>query len=238
MVVGRPGAGKSLFALYAALNSGVRTLYISADTDQRTMAYRAAASLMGEPVNTVQSMVGTSGQDMVEEALAKVDDVIGFDWTSSPTLRDLELEVHAAEETWGDYPSLIIIDSVYNVVTDEGDDWSGMRQVVSAAHTLARNTSAHVMLLHHASLNRSKEDEPAGMGAVLGQVTQIPELILSVMLDEEDRETYRVGIVKNRSDAANSKGSHSVRLAVDVPRMRLYSDLSELRLAQKAREWE
>jgi len=113
-----------------------------------------------------------------------------------------------------------------------------MRRVVEACHSLARETEAHVMILHHASLNRSKEDEPAGMSAVLGQVAMMPELLLSVMLDEEDRETYRIGIVKNRSGEANAKGKRSVKLAVDVPRMRLYSTHHDLTLAAKAREWE
>lgn len=238
LVVGRPGAGKSLFALHAALHSGVRTLYLSADTDSKTMTWRAAAALMGEPVNQVESMLGTSAEEMVEEALAEVDVRVAFDWTSSPTLHDIELEVAAAEETWGSYPGLIVVDSLYNVQVDAGDDYAGMRHTIAVMHDLARATGACVMVLHHASLNRSKEDEPAGMAAVLGQVTALPELVLSVMLDEEEEDTYRVAVVKNRSGAASSKGRKQIRLAVDVPRMTLYSTREEKRVAETRRSWE
>lgn len=238
LVVGRPGAGKSLFALFAALHSGVRTLYISADTDSKTMTWRGAASLMGRPVSEVESMVGTSAQDMIEDAFDEIDSRVGFDWTSSPSLRDIELEIDAAEETWGAYPELVVVDSLYNVRVEEGDDYAGMRTVIASMHDLARNTGACVMVLHHASLNRSKEDEPAGMGAVIGQVTALPELVLSVMLDEDDHTTYRVGIVKNRSGEASAKGGKQVKLAVDVPRMRLYNDDHERHLAQTRQEWE
>ena len=239
LVVGRPGSGKSLFGLHAALHSGVRVLYVSADTDRRTMTFRAAANLMCETVNSVESMVGTSAQDMVEDAVSEVDARVAFDWTSSPTLRDIELEVQAAEEMWGDWPDLLIVDSLYNVRADDtGDDYAAMRRVIEACHDLARSTNAHVMVLHHASLNRSKEDEPAPMSAILGQVSALPELILSVMLDEEERDVYKVGVVKNRSGAASSKARNQVRLAVDIARMRLYTDRAALSHAEKTREWQ
>lgn len=238
LIVGRPGAGKSLFALHAALHSGVRCLYISADTDSKTMTWRAAASLMGEPVNTIEEMTGTSAEEMVDEALAEVDARVAFDWTSSPSLLDIELEVAAAEETWGEYPGLIVIDSLFNVQADAGDDYADMRHVVAVMHDLARSTGACVMVLHHATLNRSKEDEPAGMSAVLGQVTAVPELVLSVMLDEEEDDVYRIAVVKNRSGAASSKGRKQIRLAVDVERMRLYANQQEKNLAQTRRAWE
>jgi hypothetical protein len=193
---------------------------------------------MGRPVNEVESMMDTSAQDMVEDALSEVDMRVAFDWTSSPSLRDIELEVYAAEETWGAWPELIIVDSLYNVRVEEGDDYSGMRTVISSMHDLARETGACVVVLHHASLNRSKEDEPAGMSAIIGQVSALPELVLSVMLDEDDHTTYRVGIVKNRSGEASAKGGKQVRLAVDVPRMRLYNDEGERHLALTRSEWE
>lgn len=238
LVVGRPGAGKSLFALHAALHSNVRTLYISSDTDRKTMMYRAAASLMGETVASVESMVGTSADDLIEDALADVDSRVAWDWTASPSIHDIELEVAAAEEAWGSYPDLIIVDSLYNVQADAGDDYAGFRHVVSVAHDMARATNSCVMLLHHVSLNRSKSDEPGGMESILGQVSAMPELILSVMADEDDPDTFKVAVVKNRSGAASSKGRKQVRLSVDLPRMRLYGTHQEMALAATKRSWE
>ena len=47
MIAGQPNAGKSLLALYMAVQMKVPTLYISADTDGYTTAIRSAAMVTG-----------------------------------------------------------------------------------------------------------------------------------------------------------------------------------------------
>lgn len=235
LIVGQPGAGKSMLALFAALKSKVRTLYISADTDSKTMLWRAAACVMQTPVNEVASMVGTSADSLVEEALQEVDRHVVFDWTSNPRLSDIELETLAAEEAWGAFPQMIVIDNLMNVINDEGgDDYSGMRHSMQAFHTLARKTGAAVLVLHHASLNRTKEGEPAPMNAIIGQVSALPEMILSVMLDDQ---SYKVAVVKNRHAKANAGGNRQIELAASPETMTLFNDHGERRLAESRREW-
>lgn len=236
LIVGQPGAGKSMMALYAALKSRVRTLYISADTDSKTMLWRAAACVMQTPVNEVASMIGTSADVLVEEALAEVDRHVVFDWTSNPRLSDIELETMAAEEAWGSFPQMIVIDNLMNVVNDEGgDDYSGMRHSMQAFHTLARKTGAAVVVLHHASLNRTKDGEPAPMNAIIGQVSALPEMILSVMMEDD---TYKVAVVKNRHSKASAAAKRQIELAVSAETMTLFNDQAERRLAESRREWQ
>lgn len=236
LIVGQPGAGKSLMALFAALKSRVRTLYISADTDSKTMLWRAAACVMQAPVNEVAQMVGTSADVLVEEALDEVDRLIAFDWNSNPSLSDIQLETLAAEEAWGAFPQMIVIDNLMNVVAnDGGDSYQGMASNMQAFHSLARKTGAAVIVLHHASLNRTKEGEPAPMNAIIGQVSALPEMILSVMMEEN---TYKVAIVKNRHAKANREGKRQIELAVQPEMMTLFNDESERRLAASRREWQ
>ncbi len=49
MIAGPPGAGKTTTALIMAMNMGVRCLYISADSDEITMAARAASVVSEHP---------------------------------------------------------------------------------------------------------------------------------------------------------------------------------------------
>lgn len=236
LIVGQPGSGKSMFALFAAVRSKVRTLYISADTDSKTMLWRASACVMQTPVNDVAAMIGTSADVLVEEALAEVDRHILFDWTSNPRLSDIQLETLAAEEVWGAYPQMIVVDNLMNVINDEGgDDYSGMRHSMQAFHSLARKTGAAVLVLHHASLNRTKEGEPAPMNAIIGQVSALPEMILSVMLEDD---TYKVAVVKNRHAKANMGGNRQIELAASAETMTLFNDQAELRMALARREWQ
>lgn len=235
LLVGQPGAGKSLMALFAALRSKVRTLYFSADTDSKTMLWRAAASTMQTPVDEIATMIGTSAEVLVEEALADVDDHISFVWDPSIRLSDIELEVLAAEEYWGSHASLIVVDNLMNVINDDADSYAGMAANMAAFHELARKTDASVLVLHHASLNRSKEDEPASMGAIIGQVSALPEMILSVMLDDN---TYRVAVVKNRHARASRGGSRQITLAVQPETMTLFDSEADRRLAESRKEWE
>jgi len=238
LVVGRPGAGKSLFGLFAALRMKVPTLFVSADTDVKTLMWRAAAVQMNTPVDQVRQMIGTSAQSMVEDAFTEIDQVITIMADSNPRLSDIAEEVHATEEVWGHYPSLIIVDSLYNVaMEDGGETWQGAKDAMKAFHGLARKTGAAVMVMHHASLNRSKDDEPAGMSAVLGQVSDVPEMVLSVMMDDEDN-SYRVAVVKNRHGRANTKGHRQITVAVDPETMTIYNTEAERRLALHRREWE
>lgn len=235
LIVGRAGSGKSLLSLFAALRTRVRTLYVSADTDSKTMMWRAAASLMSLPVKEIEGMTGTSAEIEVSEALDEVDRYLAFDFTSRPTLDDIRLEVDAAEEAWGAYPAMIVIDNLMNVVTD-GDTFGGWSNAMAEFHEMARATGAAVLVLHHASLNRSKEDEVAGMSAILGQVSALPEMILSVML-QPDTKTFEIGVIKNRHDEARSSGARRITLPIEPSLMTLYNDESERRMAEKRAEW-
>ena len=59
MIAGQPNAGKSLLALYMAVQMKVPTLYISADTDAYTTAIRAAAMITEHKVSSVEEAFAT-----------------------------------------------------------------------------------------------------------------------------------------------------------------------------------
>ena len=86
MIAGAPNAGKSLIALYMAVNMKVPTLYISADTDAYTTAIRAAAMVTGSQVSTVEEAFSTEvGMEFYQDELESISH-LRFDFAPSPTL--------------------------------------------------------------------------------------------------------------------------------------------------------
>ena len=223
MIAGAPNAGKSLMALWMAVQMKVPTLYISADTDGYTTAIRAAAMVTGHKVATVEEAFASgAGQDFYGEQLESVKH-LQFDFYPSPTLDEIDLSIRAYAEAYGEYPHMIIVDNAMNVVSMTGDEWSGLREIAKAMHHIARETDAAVMLLHHTSENEGKPDLPPSRKAIQGKIAQLPEMILTVALLPYSGE-FRVAAVKNRFAKHSATGDHYVTLWADASRMTMYND--------------
>lgn len=223
MIAGQPNAGKSLLALYMAVQMKVPTLYISADTDAYTTAIRAAAMVTGHKVSTVEEAFSSgAGQDFYGQELESIKH-LQFDFSPSPTLDEIDLSIRAYAESYGEYPHMIIVDNAMNVVSLHNDEWSGLREIAKAMHHIARETDAAVMLLHHTTENEGRPDVPPARKAIQGKIAQLPEMILTVALVSMTGE-FRVACVKNRFAKNSADGSQYVTLWADASRMTLYPD--------------
>ena len=223
MIAGQPNAGKSLIALWMAVQMKVPTLYISADTDAYTTALRAAAMVTGHQVSSVEEAFMTGeGKDFYVEELDAIKH-LQFDFAPSPTLDEIDLAIRAYGESYGEYPHMIIVDNAMNVVSMTGDEWSGLREIAKAMHHIARETDAAVLLLHHTSEAEGKPDMPPSRKAIQGKIAQLPEMILTVALVPWSGE-FRVAAVKNRFAKHSATGDHFVTLWADASRMTMYND--------------
>ena len=235
MIAGAPNAGKSLIALWMAVQMKVPTLYISADTDGYTTAIRAASMITGHRTDTVEEAFASgAGQDFYGEELESVKH-LQFDFAPSPTLDEIDLAIRAYGEAYGEYPHMIIVDNAMNVVSMAGDDWSGLREIAKAMHHIARETEAAVVLLHHTSEAEGKPDLPPSRKAIQGKIAQLPEMILTVALVPHSGE-FRIACVKNRFAKHSATGDNYLTLWADAGRMTIYSDIREMRVGQTARE--
>jgi hypothetical protein len=231
MIAGQPNAGKSLIALWMAVQMKVPTLYISADTDAYTTSIRAAAMVTGHQVASVEEAFRTGeGKDFYTEELSSISH-LQFDFAPSPTLDEVDLAIRAYGESYGEYPHMIIVDNAMNVVSMHHDEWSGLREIAKAMHHIARETEAAVLLLHHTSENEGKPDLPPSRKAIQGKIAQLPEMILTVALVPWSGE-FRVAAVKNRFAKHSATGDHYVTLWADASRMSMYSN----RAAQQIEE--
>lgn len=217
MIAAAPGVGKSALALDIAMRLDLRSLYISADTDNFTMALRAAAKLTGHQQQQVErGMADPALAQMYNEVLAKNMWNLRFSFDCS-SMEDVRDEVFAYATAYGEFPpGLIVVDNLVNVADGE-DDYRAMRSAVSDLDRLAHNTGAHVMVLHHATGRYEDGDTAIPQSGLENKVAKIPAQILTLTRVNAD---MRVHIVKNRAGKADPRGGLHAGLYVDLGTMR------------------
>lgn len=236
MIVARPNGGKSMLSLWYAIKAQVGTLYFSADTDRRTTLYRAAAIKTGIEFDEIKNMIGTSGQDIVDDAIMEItQDGIQFDFSPQPRLEDLYLEADAYMEVYGVPPRMIVLDNLLNVDNDAGD-FAGLVEILGRLHAMARDLDCAMVVLHHVNTSTTKPEYPAPVNSIRGQVSQYPEIILALaMLPEEG--VMRVAMTKHRHRTPSPNGDKYETIYVDPRRMTFYNSKQELQAAETKREW-
>jgi hypothetical protein len=236
MLAGAPGAGKTATALIMAIRMGVPTLYFSADSDETTMAARAACIVSGHDYTTVrQTQIHGLYDEIYGEKINALPIRFVFD-PSEPSLDDIGHGMDAYLELWGEYPHLVIIDNLMNMRNDDsGNEWQGMRQTVKSLHWIARRTKACVWLLHHTS--EQSEAWITGApprSAIQGKLAQLPEVILTLASNEG---TLQVAVVKNRHGVSDPLAKRPMEWILDFVTMRLWdSRMMEVANAQAGSE--
>lgn len=219
MIAGAPGAGKSSLALALAVRLGVPTLYISADTNAHTMAMRVLAMVGGFTQQQAEYMLENQ-PEQAEEIFRSVSNIF-WSFDSTPTLKDIDLEVAAFETQWGVSPTLIVLDNLMDVAMDGHDEFGGMRAAMKELKYLARETNAAILILHH-----TQESVAGGpcqpRSAIQGKVSQIPALTLTTAQETVGDVNYLcVAPVKNRYGKADPTGLYYVRLTFNPEAMQV-----------------
>lgn len=220
LIAGQPNSGKSLMALVYAIKSGVPTLYFSADTDPITQMFRTCAALTNYEQNQIETTLDRDPAFfdlMIKEKAAHITWV----YDPSPDLDAIELEILAYAEVYGTAPQLIVIDNLMNCVSVTGEEWSGIRAIMSELHHIARKTGACVLALTHMSEGvQTDATIPAPRRAILGKASQLPSMILSIAMNPE-YGSLNVAAVKNRFGSHSADASQFVTLAVDPSRVQI-----------------
>jgi len=229
MLAGPPGAGKTNLALVAALRmaaKGATCLYISADSDETTMAARAAAAITGHPVVEVERTIefGLFAEEYGPR-LALLPIRFEYD-PSDPSIEDIGHAIAAWVELWGRPPDLLVVDNLMNLSGDDGNEWQAMRQSIKNLHWLARRIKSCVLLLHHTSEQESQHIESAPpRGAIQGKVSQLQSLILTTA--SRGGELF-LAVVKNRHGLSDPMAREPLRWVVDFSNCRVFDQrLSE-----------
>lgn len=207
LVCAGPGTGKSAFVLTYALKAAVPTLYFSADSDAFTQLSRMVAIQTGITMREASELVRNSDIHDVDG----LDLPIRFNYNASPTLDQVEMSMEAYGEVYESYPELVVIDNITNVRAggaNDDDPFSGLESLMEYLHDMARRTGTCVIGLHHVTGPYNDADKPIPLSGVKGQISRIPELILTLhrVSEEFGADSLRVSTVKNRAGIANPSG--------------------------------
>lgn len=222
MIAGQPNAGKSMFALFYAMQLGEPTLYFSADSDEGTQVTRAAAVVTGHRIRDVEEALQNGGLPYYEDELSELAD-FRMDFASNPTLDDIELTLAAWEEIYGRYPAVVVIDNLVNVVAEHDNEKKAFMEIQMVLKHMCRTTGAAIFLLHHCSEAEGKPYNPPARRAIQQKVNEIPELILTVAFNNLTNQ-FGVAAVKNRNGKADPAAQDPVWLWADMDTGRFFDD--------------
>lgn len=224
MFAGPPAAGKTTAALIMAIRSGATCLYISADSDDLTMAARTTSAVTGHLYRSVrEAQANGVFTELYGEELAQLPIRFVFD-PSEPSVEDIENALIAYYEIFSEYPELLVIDNLMNMVNEDGNEWQGMRATVKDLHYLARKTKACIWLLHHTSEQVSEWVTKAPpRSAIQGKLSQLPEVILTMATDPVEG-LFWMAVVKNRHGPQDPHAKDPVRMVMDFATIRLYDE--------------
>jgi hypothetical protein len=214
MLAGIPGSHKTRIALNAMVNMKVPTLAFSTDSDRDTVATRLMALASGQTTDIAETWLRTEPEKSAN--LLAGYDFIKWDFRPDPDMNYIWYSVFAYHEAEGQYPEQIVVDICSDVGHDVGDEWSSLRDLMRQSKILARETEAHVLLVHHASDSQYTKKPCPRRSDIHGKVAAIPEVIVTCGLDYQGN--LQVACVKNRHAKADAGAENHFPMALDAER--------------------
>jgi hypothetical protein len=225
-VMGPPGAFKTGFAMYYTLRLGLPMLYCSADAEDFETVERAAAMVTGVPMNQV-----ALDYSKYEDALRTELGHARFCYDNSPSYKDLVLEVAAFAEVEGQFPKVIVIDTLMRVTGEQADEWAAHRDTAKVVDEICHKTGAAVFVLAHASDDRADNTMPAPRNKLQGKVSQMPKAIWSVALAGDE---LRICPVKSKWCREDPSGRDYATLFVDPATNRVFNSKYDMQNGRPA----
>lgn len=214
MLAGIPGSNKTMTALNAIANMGVSTLMFSTDSSLETVRARLLSIATGEKTEATESWAYAQ-PERAEQALQRFD-FMALDFRPDPDLDHIWLSAYAFHEREGLWPSQIVVDIASDIGHDTGDEWGSLRDLMRQSKVLARETGAHVLLVHHASDSQSTKRPCPRRSDIHGKVSAIPEVIVTCGTDDQDQ--LYVACVKNRWGRSDKNADNPIPMTLHAER--------------------
>lgn len=224
MMAALPGHGKTWLTLYLVIRwcqrNNLTCLYFSADSDEMTMATRAASILTHEIQDDMEAAIRSESVDVLGQ-LSQLDG-LRFDFDPNPSFSHMEQELQAFNIVYGAFPDVIVVDNLMNIAPSLEDETANLKGDAEGLKRMAHGTGSAVIVLHHlaeTSVERNKRQfSPAGENAITGRISQTPATIYTIHFDKGDM-VMKVACVKQRGGKADSSGNWYTTLGVDPQRM-------------------
>ena len=230
LICAGPGTGKSALVLAEAIESGLPTVMFSADSDAFTQLSRAISMVCDLPMSVSEEMARE--KELPEDIVEQLSGIsLRIDYDAAPTIDLMEEIVEAHWELHGEYPAIIVVDNIRNVRMDiqatSDNQFAGLEGLMEYLHGMARETGAWIAALHHVNADHNNGNQPIPLNGVKGQITGIPEVVLTLFKKPLDEDTHIlcVSAVKNRGGKYDSTGQTYAELEFNGSLMHI-SDVS------------
>jgi hypothetical protein len=217
LIVAGPGVGKTALAIDWLRRLNVPSLYVCIDTAEQDTTARAVSQITGRPLADVESDLS-----YFTEELTEFFGPIRWFFGGGPTHEDIETEVAAFGEAFGQYPEIIVVDNLTSIDMEGELNFASVRETERLLNETAYDTGAHVMMLHHATGDYENGDKPIPLGGVEYKAGKPVDLCLTLTRNEHE---MRIAPVKNRGGVADPLGRRHATLYVDLSRMRFFENL-------------
>lgn len=215
VIAGQPGTGKSALALTLARLMDVPTLYISADSSDGTQMHRALSMATGLTQKEVAEQAAADHQ-WAADILRNLN--IKWSFASTPSINDISEEALVYYEIYGEFPKLVIVDSLYDITEGDSDNpWTDLLKTLKNLKQRANEMEACVLVLHHTSEQLKHEGCPP-LSALQGKPGAVPALVLTLHNDPAT-SILSVACVKNRHGNASREGTSPEYTYFDAQRM-------------------
>lgn len=216
MISGRRGSQKSGFGMWLVSQWNLPTLYVNADMTSWTANSRHISIFSG------------LGKDVVEEALqdhrraelvAATDrSNIRFMHASRPSLDDLEAEVDAYTEMYDEPYKVVVIDNLMDIDPVAADEHVNLTEILQQLKPI-REAGSTIIALHH-NKDGGDTNYPSDISGLRGLVSQIPEVIVSVAIENQDGDEmpFRLTVTKQRSGYSDPKAQDWVEIVAEPDR--------------------
>lgn len=217
MIAAAPNVGKSILAVDLLLKMRVPSLFVSADTDDFTTGIRVGSAITGYDQRDVERMMhDPAWREWFAERMDTDLDWLRFSFEPSPTIDDIVDEALAFDAVYGEPPYVLVVDNLLNVENPSPDEYRGWRLILRELHTLARDSGAAIVVLHHVTGEYEDGLRPPPRKAIHGKLSQLPELILT--LGRQD-DAFGIAAVKNRLGPMDATGNTVTWLEIHPERM-------------------
>lgn len=214
MLAGVPGSHKTRIMLNAVTNMKIPTFVFSTDSDADTVMSRLLALNTRTPTEATEQWL-RQDPERVKRVL-KVYDDLGFGWCfkPDPSIEDVWEELNAYHEAEGRWPEQIVVDIASDVSHDTGDEWGSLRDLLRESKIIARETGAHLLLVHHAADSEKTKKPCPRRSDIHGKVNQIPEVIVTCGVTNTG--DLHVASVKNRHFKADPNADNHFPMTLDA----------------------
>lgn len=200
LLAAAPSVGKSIFARNLVVKTKIPALYLSADSDEYTVKTSVLGCLLQEDLFTIEKNLRDDRWEEYYGEKLKEADHVEWSFQSDINLEWIEQKMEAYAEVYdGNYPKLLVIDNLGDMVTDDdGDVYIELRRICRKLREIARATHCHIIALHHLTGEYEDGLKPVTLKALEGKVGKVPENVLGLNWRDQSQTVVQMTVPKAR----------------------------------------